>query len=123
MSAVMINMHGVKTTLDTVSIKSFGKLQHTWCTPAMDIQLYAKKRGRAGTENMYKFPSPVDDNIYFGDCLLINSSGGDLLIEEWDAFYTVDEEEDADEEETDEEEEEDGGILVSDNELEEEPYI
>jgi hypothetical protein len=92
--------------------------------------LYAKKRGKAGTENKYEFPPPVDSALYFGDCLLVNTSG-DLTPEMWNEFYEgVLQFEDI--EGTEEEEEEvegefsngylKDGFVVSDNELEEEPY-
>jgi len=35
------------------------------------ISLYAKKKGKANTENKYDFPPPVDSDLYFGNCVLI----------------------------------------------------
>jgi hypothetical protein len=93
--------------------------------------LYAKKRGKAGTENKYEFPPPVDSALYFGDCLLVNTSG-DLTPEMWNEFYEgVLQFEDIEGTEEEEEEVVEGefsngylkdGFVVSDNELEEEPY-
>jgi hypothetical protein len=93
--------------------------------------LYAKKRGKAGHENKYEFPPPVDYTLYFGSCLLVNPSG-DLTIEMWNEFYeSIMQFEDIEETEDEEEEVVEGefshgylkdGFVVSDNELEEEPY-
>ena len=37
------------------------------------IQLYGKDKGNAGQENKYDFPPPVDETLFFGPCLLINT--------------------------------------------------
>jgi len=53
------------------------------------VYLYAKKSGRAGQENKYEFPPPVDKLLYFGNCVLVNKPPslkdgvGDLTIAEW----------------------------------------
>ena len=130
MSVVVVHTNGEMTMECKPSgYKSYGSLQHSWKTLTYDIQLYAKKRGKAGHENKYEFPPPVDSVLYFGDCLLVNPSG-DLTIEMWNEFYDgIMQFEDIGTEE--EEEEEVGefsngylkdGFVVSDNELEEEPY-
>lgn len=130
MSVIVVHTNGEMTMENKPSgYKSYGSLQHSWKTLTYDIQLYAKKRGKAGHENKYEFPPPVDSVLYFGDCLLVNPSG-DLTIEMWNEFYDgIMQFEDIGTEE--EEEEEVGefsngylkdGFVVSDNELEEEPY-
>lgn len=52
-----------------------------------NISLFAKTTGRAGQENKYDLPPPVDDVLYFGRCLLINEDGSDLTIELWHKIY------------------------------------
>ncbi len=132
MSVVVVHANGDLTMESKPSgYKSYGSLQHTWKTLTHDIQLYAKKRGKAGTENKYEFPPPVDSALYFGDCLLVNTSG-DLTPEMWNEYYEgVMQFEDIAETEDEEEEVVEGefshgylkdGFVVSDNELEEEPY-
>lgn len=132
MSVVVVHTNGDLTMESKPSgYKSYGSLQHTWKTLTHDIQLYAKKRGKAGTENKYEFPPPVDSALYFGDCLLVNTSG-DLTPEMWNEYYEgVMQFEDIAETEDEEEEVVEGefshgylkdGFVVSDNELEEEPY-
>lgn len=73
------------------------------------IELYAKKKGRAGQENKYELPPPVDKDLYFGSMLLINKLG-DLKSTEWEDIYNYlyggfeELEEDEEEEEDDNEE-------------------
>ena len=49
--------------------------QHTWkCRingKRSNIILYGKTSGRAGSENKYEFPPPVDSCLYFGNCALV----------------------------------------------------
>lgn len=132
MSVVVVHTNG-ELTMETKpsGYKSYGSLQHSWKTLTHDIQLYAKKRGKAENENKYEFPPPIDAALYFGNCLLVNPSG-DLTPEMWNEFYeSIMQFEDIDETEEEEEEIIDGelshgylkdGFVVSDNELEEEPY-
>jgi hypothetical protein len=62
----------------------------TWNVPldgkTYDISLYGKTTGRAGQENKYEFPPPVDSVLYFGKCVLVNN-GGDLKLAEWNRVY------------------------------------
>jgi len=51
-----------------------------------EISLFAKIEGRAGQENKYEFPPPVDDVLYFGTCILVNTNR-DLKIQEWKDIY------------------------------------
>jgi len=98
-------------TPKTVSIKDFSEdtlykkvgfkssegfvLQHTWgADDGVDhsIRLYAKKTGKAGQENKYDFPPPVDDVLFFGSCALVGSDLAtgkivDLTEDDWEEIY------------------------------------
>ena len=98
-------------TLKTLNVKDFTEetlykkagmksgegfvLQHTWgAEDGLDqsIKLYAKKTGRAGQENKYDFPPPVDETLFFGPCVLVGSdlSTGkilDLGDSDWEEIY------------------------------------
>ena len=98
-------------TLKTVTVKDFTEeslykkaglkvgegfvLQHTWgAEDGLDqsIKLYGKKTGRAGQENKYDFPPPVDNVLFFGPCILICSdleTGKtiDLAKSDWEEIY------------------------------------
>ena len=52
-----------------------------------NISLFAKTTGKAGEENKYELPPPVDDILYFGKSILINEDGTDLTIEMWNKIY------------------------------------
>ena len=55
------------------------------------VCLYAKTKGRAGQENKYDFPPPVDKKLYYGACVLVNTVdgkvAGDISVEEWEKMY------------------------------------
>ena len=57
----------------------------------VNIQLFGKTTGRAGQENKYDFPPPVDSKLFFGSCILVNTSDvGDVLdlsIKQWEVVY------------------------------------
>lgn len=65
-------------------------LQTTWNvnigTDAFTIMLYSKTDGKAGQENKYDFPPPVDSALFFGKCILTNQ-GGDLSVVDWNRIY------------------------------------
>ena len=70
-------------------------LQHTWGPEDgidQSIKLYGKKSGRAGQENKYDFPPPVDEVLFFGPCILVGSdpkTGNtiDLDEDDWEEIY------------------------------------
>jgi hypothetical protein len=53
--------------------KSF-KHQTTWRIKkySTEVELWARTDGRAGQENKYEFPPPIDEFLFFGDCVLIS---------------------------------------------------
>lgn len=114
----------------------------TWKVNSNDteyhISLYGKITGKANTENKFEFPPPVDNVLFFGNCILANVVNGvvtELDGENWGMIYDYlyGEFENLSEEEADDEDEEeddtalektkDGyakdGFIVDDNEEEE----
>jgi hypothetical protein len=110
------------------------------------LSLFGKIDGRANSENKYEFPPPVDNTLFFGNCILVNKDEDDVPInitkKEWTEIYDHlyggfdDIGDDADEEEEEEEDEDDDlprtksgyvkdGFIVEDgeNDEEEEEYI
>lgn len=57
------------------------------------ISLYGKKAGLAKQENKYEFPPPVDNVLYFGNCVLVNhekdspEAWRDLSVSTWEKVY------------------------------------
>ena len=69
-----------------------GFLQNNgWSVNNMNIFLYGKTEGRAGQENKYDFPPPIDNTLFFGGCLLIAKNGKneivDLNLKIWKDIY------------------------------------
>ena len=75
---------GFKTT------KGFEK-RTTWEIEGVcSIVLYGKTDGRAGQENKYEFPPPVDSTLFFGSCVLLcikNKKIVDLNQKAWKVIY------------------------------------
>jgi hypothetical protein len=54
------------------------------------ISIYAKTTGRAGQENKYEFPPPIDQKLFFGSCVIVNKKGNQavsLSAKEWETIY------------------------------------
>lgn len=71
--------------------EGFG-VQATWSKPdRYRVSLYARKNGRPGSENKYDFPPPVDNDLFFGGCVLTNQDVDgnyiDLTKSAWDRIY------------------------------------
>jgi len=59
------------------------KCAHTWSITFNEVeyklQIYGKITGRAGTENKYEFPPPIDSVLFFGSCAVINTQDGEII--------------------------------------------
>ena len=78
------------------------------------VSVYGKTKGRAGQENKYDLPPPIDNILFFGTCVLIskNELGEfiDLTKKKWSKIYEylfggfedLDDDEDSEESEEDE---------------------
>src|SRR6056300_1644096 len=66
---------------------------HTWKIEKNTITLFAKNTGRAGQENKYDFPPPVDNMLFFGACILVLNLDedaeiiDDLSVPKWEKMY------------------------------------
>lgn len=99
-SIVLVETNGnlkdvkLKAISDEELTKKYGlkiaDAKHSWTVTigknVYDVALYAKTTGRAGQENKYEFPPPVDSELYFGKCVLVNS-GGNITVVEWGRIY------------------------------------
>ena len=78
------------------------------------IRVYGKTDGRGTQENKYEFPPPIDETLFFGNCLIVNVRNDvpvSLTTAEWTCIYDKlhggfeelgDEDEDDDDEDSDE---------------------
>lgn len=70
---------------------------HTWKNKDSYYSIFAKDVGRAGSENKYDLPPPLDktDILYFGNLVIVkhddpeldNHSVCDINLNEWNQFY------------------------------------
>lgn len=69
------------------------QLHHKFIDPSdtnLTIELYGKTSGRAGQENKYDFPPPMDNTLFFGNCILVckqNENVIDLSKARWEKIY------------------------------------
>lgn len=79
------------------------KMQATWTIDADDaaevgesenapysISVYGKTDGKANQENKYEFPPPIDNTLFFGNCIIVNRVDGEpanLTSKEWEGIY------------------------------------
>lgn len=127
---VIVEPKGTFRSIAVTEYNTYGTLRATWKYKQMEVHLYAKTKGR--NPNQFDFPPPADQELFFGKCLLVNPAG-DLTIDDWTQLYEgIMQFEDLHSEEESEEEVvenctkegyEKDGFVVSDSELEEEPYI
>ena len=88
------------------------------------VSVYGKKAGKAGQENKYEFPPPIDSVLFFGGCVLVAESeveGSicDLRISSWNKIYDtlmggfedLDQGEDREEQDEDDEEDVDPNLI------------
>ena len=74
-------------------------LEYTNSSNYEAILLFGKNNGKAGQENKYEFPPPIDNELYYGNLILqkgiITNAGGDnektyiqdLSVDEWKEMY------------------------------------
>ena len=84
-----VNLESICKKSGSKDIKNFKNL-HSWTVDLdnkkYEIALYGKDNGRAGKENKYEMPTPIDSSLYFGTCVLINKDG-ELTLPEWEKIY------------------------------------
>jgi hypothetical protein len=55
------------------------------------VSVYGKITGRAGSENKYDFPPPIDKILFFGSCILVAKDQEDecidLTVKQWAVLY------------------------------------
>jgi len=55
--------------------------RHTWrvklAVETYTISVWAKKTGKANSENKYDFPSPIDKDLFFGTCAVVRMKDND----------------------------------------------
>merc|ERR1711871_1680425 len=69
------------------------ELKHNWpveLEKKYNVYMYGKTEGKAGTENKFEFPPPIDQELFFGSCLLVNKKNDELTnltSDNWEDIY------------------------------------
>jgi len=93
MSAIIVEKNGtvrrVSLSSNTLNVPELSKkcgfkstegfnCAHTWTIEfnsiEYKIQVFGKINGKAGSENKYEFPPPIDNVLFFGNCAIVNMS-------------------------------------------------
>lgn len=54
------------------------------------ISVFGKTDGKANQENKYDFPPPIDNTLFFGNCIIVNKNdeiATSITEEEWESVY------------------------------------
>jgi hypothetical protein len=54
------------------------------------ISVYGKTTGRANQENKFEFPPPIDNTLFFGNCVVVNKRDDvvqSITADEWETVY------------------------------------
>jgi hypothetical protein len=75
------------------------RLHTTWTVKkyGVVVELWGRTAGRAGQENTYEFPPPIDEVLFFGNCLLVmtgissssSSSSSSFTLDLWKKVYAT----------------------------------
>ena len=67
------------------------EMLHKWVMKDYIIEIYGKRDGKAGLENKYEFPPPIDNELYFGNLALVNVDNEGNMVDigenEWLKLY------------------------------------
>jgi len=80
------------------------------------VSVFGKITGKANQENKFDFPPPIDNTLFFGNCIIVNKNNEkatSITVDEWDSVYDYlfgGFEELGDEDSEEEEDDEDDGL-------------
>ena len=71
------------------------KMRAKWKMNDGHVEIYAKGSGRAGSENKYDLPPPIDSDLFFGNMIAVFYNGDELnedtiqnlTTDEWEKLY------------------------------------
>jgi hypothetical protein len=88
-----IKESNIKTWVETELYKKAGfktadgfEKFHDWTVNGVTVSLYGKITGKAGQENKYDFPPPVDTTMFFGSCILTVENDS-IKKSQWETIY------------------------------------
>lgn len=68
-------------------------LVHTWTVVFNEVEykldVYGKTKGKAGSENKYEFPPPIDNTLFFGNVAVIARESGKYISLDENEFNDI----------------------------------
>ena len=84
---ILIDRKGKLSEIKDVDVNDYGKRKCIWKINGKIIYLYGRTKQKESTKIVkYDFPPPVDNKIFYGQCLLVDSENL-LTIVEWEKIY------------------------------------
>ena len=79
--------HYIKVCATPPTFEKSFKHRTTWHVKkySFPVELWARTDGRAGQENKYELPPPVDETLFFGDCILVSRAPFTIAL--WQKIY------------------------------------
>lgn len=69
----------------------FDEVGHWQMDNGLDVFVYGRTDGKAGSENKFDFPPPIDKQLFFGNMAVVASMNGihvDLDVNHWGEVYS-----------------------------------
>ncbi len=83
-TTTIVDVDAKGTEITNMTSNSTGSTSYT-------VTVYGKTTGRAGQENKYDFPPPIDNTLFFGACLIVATNETDTCIDlpvsTWNKMY------------------------------------
>ena len=84
---VLVERNGTLKPISDVDVADYGKRKCVWHVNDKTIYLYGRTKQKESSKIVkYDFPPPYDNKIFYGKCLLVDTSGP-LTIPEWETIY------------------------------------
>ena len=84
---ILIDRKGILKEIKDIDVADYGKRKCIWKVNGKTIYLYGRTKQKESTKVVkYDFPPPVDNKLFYGQCLLVNPQEP-LTIIEWEKIY------------------------------------
>jgi hypothetical protein len=70
----------------------FDEVGHWQMEDGLEVFVYGRTDGKAGSENKFDFPPPIDKQLFFGNMAVVATMNGtyvDLDVNHWGEIYSV----------------------------------
>jgi len=84
--SILVDKKGKLSLVENAVVENYGKRKCMWKLKGKTIYLYGRTKQKNRPIVKYDFPPPVDIKTFYGECLIVKTSGP-LTIEEWESIY------------------------------------